>query len=88
LRQFVLTVPFELRTRLAYDGALCGAVCRVAMRRKPKSQQQSVDSVLGWYRRKLRDLGLGSSPGKSGAVTVVQRTNADLRLNRRARYLA
>lgn len=40
-----------------------------------------VDSVLGWYRRKLRDLGLGSSPGKSGAVTVVQRTNADLRLN-------
>ena len=70
LRQFVLTVPFELRTRLAYDGALCGAVCRIF-----------VDSVLGWYRRRLRDLGLGSSPGKSGAVTVVQRTNADLRLN-------
>ena len=70
LRQFVLTVPFELRSRLAYEGALCGAVCRIF-----------VDSVLGWYRRKLRDLGLSSSPGKSGAVTVVQRTNADLRLN-------
>ena len=68
LRQFVLTVPFELRTRLAYDGALLGAVCRIF-----------VDSLLGFYRRRMRDLGVGA--GKSGAVTVVQRTNADLRLN-------
>ena len=70
LRQFVLTVPFELRTRLAYDGKLLGAVSRIF-----------VDSVLGWYRRRMRDLDVGSGPGKSGAVTVVQRTNADLRLN-------
>jgi len=37
LRQFVLTVPFELRARLAYDGKLCGAVGRIF-----------VDSVLGY----------------------------------------
>ncbi len=45
LRQWVLTLPFELRARLAYDGELLGAVCRTF-----------VDSVLAWYRRKLRTL--------------------------------
>jgi hypothetical protein len=63
------TVPFELRARLAYDGALLGSVGRIF-----------VDSVLGFYRRKVPLQG-SSSPGKSGAVTVVQRVNADLRLN-------
>jgi len=29
LRQLVLTVPFELRARLTYDGALLGAVGRI-----------------------------------------------------------
>ena len=70
LRQFVLTLPFELRSRLAYDGRLLRSVDRIF-----------VDSVLGFYRRRMRDLGIGGSAGKSGAVTVVQRTNADLRLN-------
>jgi len=73
LRQFVLTWPFELRTRLGYDGSLLGAVSRVF-----------VDSVLGFYRRRMRELGVvgaDGKQGKSGAVTVVQRTNADLRLN-------
>jgi hypothetical protein len=68
LRQFVLTVPFELRARLAYDGALLGAVGRIF-----------VDSVLGFYRERLR--ALQSVVGHGGAVTVVQRTSADLRLN-------
>jgi hypothetical protein len=40
LRQFVSTVPFELRARLAYDGKLLGAAGRSV-----------VDSVLGFYRR-------------------------------------
>jgi hypothetical protein len=40
----VLTLPFELRARLAYDCTLLGAVCRTF-----------VDSVLAWYRRHLRD---------------------------------
>ena len=68
LRQFVLTLPFELRARLAYDGKLLGAVTRVFS-----------DSVLGFYRRRLR--ALDGVSGNSGAVTVVQRTSADLRLN-------
>ncbi len=68
LRQWVLTLPFELRARLAYDGELLGAVCRTF-----------VDSVLAWYRRKLRARGLWD--GKSGAVTAVQRVSSDFRLN-------
>jgi hypothetical protein len=68
LRQFVVTVPFELRARLAYDGALLGAVGRIV-----------VDSVLGFYRRRMRDE--GGVVGQSGAVSVVQRASADLRLN-------
>ena len=68
LRQFVLTLPFELRARLAYDGKLLGAVC-----------QTFVDSVLGWYRRHFEARGLAD--GKSGAVTAVQRVSSDLRLN-------
>ena len=68
LRQLVLTLPFELRARLAYDGKLLGAVCHAF-----------VDSVLSWYRRHFATRGLGE--GKSGAVTVVQRVSSDLRLN-------
>jgi hypothetical protein len=68
LRQFVLTVPFELRARLAYDRELLGGVGRVF-----------VDTVLRWYARTLRARGIRG--GQSGAVTVVQRVSADLRLN-------
>jgi hypothetical protein len=69
LRQFVFTVPFELRARLAYDGKLLGAVGRIF-----------VDSVLAFYRRTLRHL-VRAGVGQSGAVTVVQRCSSDLRLN-------
>ncbi|MFC1641677.1 transposase zinc-binding domain-containing protein, partial [Myxococcota bacterium] len=68
LRQFVVTFPFELRPRLAYNGQLLTAVGRVVD-----------DSVLGFYRRHLRDH--HGIVGKSGAVTVVQRASSDLRLN-------
>jgi hypothetical protein len=73
LRQWVLTLPHPLRYRLAYDGKLLGAVCRIF-----------VDSVLGWYRRRLAEHGAmksKSGAGKSGAVTVIQRTASDLRLH-------
>jgi hypothetical protein len=50
----VLTLQFELRTRLAFDGDLLGAVCRTF-----------VDSVKGWYRRRMDAHGIES--GKSGA---------------------
>jgi Transposase zinc-binding domain len=64
LRQWVLTVPFELRHRLAYDGKLLGAVNRIF-----------TDTVLRFYKGKLGER------GKSGALSVVQRSSSDLRLN-------
>ena len=67
LRQWVLTLPFELRGLLAYDAKALGAVSRIF-----------VDSVLGFYSRRLR----ATAPrGQGGAVTVVQRASSDLRLN-------
>jgi hypothetical protein len=68
LRQWVLTVPHELRARLAYDRELLGGVGRVF-----------VDTLLRWYARRLRAHGVRD--GQSGALTVVQRVSADLRLN-------
>jgi hypothetical protein len=68
LRQWVFTFPFQLRARLGFDGKLLGAVTRIF-----------IDSVLGWYRRRLR-----TSPGEralSGAVVTVQRASSDLKLN-------
>jgi len=67
-RQFVVTFPFELRARLAYDGKLLAAVTRIA-----------IDSVLGFYRQRMRDV--DGVVGQSGAVSVVQRVSSDLRLN-------
>ncbi len=75
LRQLVLTLPFELRARLAFDGELLGAVCHTF-----------VDSVMGWYRRRM--VALGIAGGKSGAVTAVQRVSSDLRLNPHMHTLA
>lgn len=68
LRQWVLTVPFELRARLAYDAELLGGVSR-----------ELASAVMDFYRRRF-ELG-GVRGGKSGAVTVVQRSSSDLRLN-------
>jgi hypothetical protein len=68
LRQFVVTFPFELRARLAYDGKLLAAVTRIA-----------IDSILGFYKRRMRDV--FHVVGHGGAVTVMQRVSSDLRLN-------
>ena len=68
LRQFVLTVPFELRARLAYDAELLGGVSR-----------ELALAVQDFYRRRFESL--GTPGGQTGAVTVVQRTSSDLRLN-------
>ena len=43
-RQPMVRQPAALRGRLAYDGKLFGAVSRLF-----------IDSVLGWYRRRLSD---------------------------------
>ncbi len=76
LRQFVLTFPFELRARLAYDRELLSRVTKLFN-----------DCVLGFYRRTLRDLYRAGS-GQGGTITVTQRTSSDLRLNPHLHQLA
>src|SRR5262249_54329324 len=69
LRQWVLTLPHELRRPLAYDRELLAKVGRIF-----------VSSVLGFYRRRLGgDEAKGH--GMGGAVVVVQRSSSDLKLN-------
>ena len=62
LRQFVLTVPHALRARLAYDGALMGAVSRIF-----------VDSVLGKWA--VIGLGSGRDPSETLCLGRVCATN-------------
>ena len=76
LRQWVLTLPFELRARVAYDRELCGRITRLF-----------ADCVLGFYRRTMRDV-YRVGKGESGAITVVQRVSSDLRLNPHLHLLA
>ncbi len=68
LRQWVLTVPFAWRARLAYDGELLGAVTRVCVR-----------TILGFYAARMKREGVPG--GQSGAVVVAQRTSSHLKLN-------
>lgn len=67
LRQWVLTVPFAWRARLAYDGELFGAVTRIC-----------TSSILSFYAARMKKEGV--TDGQSGAVVVVQRTSSDLKL--------
>src|SRR3989442_2990173 len=59
-RQWVLSVPFALRYRLAYDAEMVTAVLGVFIR-----------AVFGLYRRMARDYGIDQT--QCGAVTFVQR---------------
>jgi hypothetical protein len=68
LRQWVLTFPFPWRRRLAHDGALLSALTPIF-----------VESVHAFYAE--RAAAGGAAGAKTGAVTVVQRTSSDLRLN-------
>src|SRR5437773_660501 len=60
VRQWVLSLPFALRYRLAYDSKMVTAVLQVFIR-----------SVFGFYRRLACDYGIDQS--QCGAVTFVQR---------------
>ncbi len=64
----MLTFPFPWRRRLAQDGALLGRLTRIF-----------VDTVQGFYARRAAPQ--EAQDGKTVAVTVVQRTSSDLRLN-------
>jgi len=67
LRQWVLTFPFSWRPRLAQDGELLGRLTQIF-----------VDTVQAFYVRRAAQGAMGA---KTGAVTAVQRTSSDLRLN-------
>ena len=68
VRQWVLSLPYRLRYRLAWDHDLCRAVVAVYIR-----------AVLGWLRRRahLDDV----ADGRGGAVAVLQRFGGALNLN-------
>ncbi|WP_437306089.1 hypothetical protein [Sorangium sp. So ce388] len=68
-RPWVLTFPFPWRRRLAQDGALFGVLTRIF-----------VESVERFHEERAARRGACGAV-KSGAVTVVQRTSGDMRLN-------
>ena len=68
VRQWVLSLPFELRYRLAWDHELCRAVLGVYTR-----------ALLGYYRKRAKRA--GHPEGRTGTVTVIQRFGGALNLN-------
>ena len=66
-RQFVLTLPYSLRFRTAYDGRVQRTVIR-----------GFIDTLRRWYER--RGLELGVPDPHWGAVTVVQRVGSALQV--------
>ena len=68
VRQWVLTLPYRLRYRLAWDHALCRAVLGVYAR-----------GLLAFYARTARAHGIPE--GQTGTVTVIQRFRSGLQLN-------
>jgi hypothetical protein len=68
VRQWVLTLPYRLRYRLAWDHALCRAVLGVFAR-----------ALLAFYKRSARAHGIRD--GQTGTVTVIQRFGSGLQLN-------
>jgi hypothetical protein len=69
VRQWVLTLPFALRFRMAYDARLTSDVLRIFLR-----------AVFSSLRRRARRKGPIHRP-QSGAVTFVQRFGDALNLN-------
>ena len=69
VRQWVLSFPYEIRYRLAYDGQVIAAVLAVFLR-----------TVGSWYRRQAHAMGHPES--RCGAVTFVQRFGSALNSTR------
>jgi hypothetical protein len=68
IRQWVLTLPYRLRYRLAWDHDLCKLVARTA-----------VGTILGFLQHQAREAGVPD--GRGGAVAIVQRCGSALNLN-------
>ncbi len=69
VRQWVLTVPYELRFRMARSPGLCSAVLRIFVR-----------CVGRWYKHRARKCGVRGNL-KTGGVSVIQRFGSALALN-------
>ena len=69
VRQWVLSSPFALRYKMAYDSQLMSDVLNVFAR-----------AVLGHLRRRARKF-LGLRDSQSGAVTFIQRFGSALNVN-------
>jgi Putative transposase/Transposase zinc-binding domain len=67
-RQWVLSLPYALRYRMAYDHDLCRAVLAVTTR-----------ALMSFQRRRAKKLGI--TDPHTGTVTVIQRFGSGLRLN-------
>ena len=65
VRQWVLSLPFEIRYRLSYDKRLISDVLAVFLR-----------VVQGWYKRKAKELGFANVQG--GSVSFVQKFGSSL----------
>jgi len=70
VRQWVLSLPFGLRYRLAHDRELTAEVLRVFVR-----------AIFAWLRRRSRPAQPATGPAPGGAVTFVQRFGGALNLN-------
>ncbi|HEY5645241.1 MAG TPA: transposase, partial [Pseudomonadales bacterium] len=70
VRQWVLSLPFGLRYRLAYDRELTAEVLRLFVR-----------AILSSLRRRTRSAASAPGPAHGGAVTFVQRFGGALNLN-------
>src|SRR5690606_5553295 len=68
VRQWVLSLPFDLRVRTAFDHELVRALARI-----------TTDAIEERYRRIAEQAGLRQPRG--GSVVIVQRFSSDLRLN-------
>jgi len=68
VRQWVLSLPFDLRVRAAFDHELVRALARI-----------TTDAIEARYRRLAQEAGMREPRG--GSVVVVQRFSSDLRLN-------
>lgn len=67
VRQWVLSLPFALRYRVAFDGALLGEMLGIFLR-----------AVFGSLKRRAREYGIPR--GQCGAVTFIQRFGSALNL--------
>lgn len=68
VRQWVLSLPIDIRYRLAYDGELLSVVLAIFLR-----------VVGGWYRKQVEPRDRAKT--RSGSVTLAQRFGSSLNLN-------